>query len=322
MRKATNIARGTCRAAALLLGVAWATAAAADRPVFGASLDVVKLSVTVLDEQGQLVTNLGPDDFVVLDEGRPQATPVFGRAHEPGQDELLALDLGLLFDTSQSMLNEIKFSQEAAVRFLNSIPRARDLLTVFFDQDIRISRYDSENQQGLFDRILAARGSGNTALYDSIAVYLSRLGDAGGRKVLVILTDGEDSTSTLSLPDVIDMLRGTNVTTYIVAFGQGLGLGTQRHRLAHSVLQQLASVSGGLVFKPQTSRDLPEIYDRILEDLGGQYVFGFIPSAEARDGRYHRLKVLLKGRRRGWKVRHREGYYAPLPDGGVEVHAK
>ncbi len=319
--------RPAARRALFLLALAGATfpaVAAPERPVFGSSVDVVKLTVSVLDEQGQLVTDLRPEDFVVLDEGRPQETPVFGRAHEPGQDELLALDVGLLFDTSQSMLKELKLSQEAAVRFLNSIPRARDLLTVFFDQDIRISRYDSENQQGLFDRILAARGGGNTALYDSIAVYLSRLGDTPGRKVLVVLTDGDDSTSTLGLADVVDMLRGSSVTVYVVAFGQGLGYGSRRQMHAHAVLQQFASLTGGVVFKPQGSRDLPEIYDRILEDLGGQYVLGFIPPPAARDGRYHRLKVTLKGRHRGFKVRHREGYYAPAreDDGGVEVRAK
>jgi len=75
----------------------------------------------------------------------------------------------------------MRLTQESAVRFLDSIPRARDLVAIFFDQDIRISRYTSENQQGLFERILEAKGRGNTALYDAISVYLSRVADSSGR---------------------------------------------------------------------------------------------------------------------------------------------
>ncbi len=297
-----------------------AFAAPDPKPVFGADVDVVHLTATVLDAKGDLVTDLEASDFDVLEEGRPQAVSVFGRAHEPGQDKLLALDLGLLFDTSQSMLEELKLSREAAVRFLDAIPRARELLTIFFDQDIRISRYDSENQQGLLERIFEAKGGGNTALYDSVAVYLSRVQDAPGRKVLVLFTDGEDSTSTLGLADVVDLLRASNVTAYVIAFWNTLG-GGRRHVAAHAVLRQFASLTGGVVFSPQSSRDLPEIYDRILADLGAQYVLGFSSSDPRRDGRYRRLKVLLKGRRHGYKVRHREGYYAPYDD-GVLIQAK
>ncbi|HWX23904.1 MAG TPA: VWA domain-containing protein, partial [Vicinamibacteria bacterium] len=113
-------------------------------PVFSAGLDIVKLTVSVRDAQGHLVSDLNPDDFAVLEDGRPQTLQIFARATAPGQEEALALDVGLLMDTSESMIDELRLSREAAVRFLDAIPRARDLLTVFFDQDIRVSRYDSE----------------------------------------------------------------------------------------------------------------------------------------------------------------------------------
>ena len=141
--------------------------------------------------------------------------------------EALALDLGLLLDTSSSMLKELKLSQEAASRFLEAIPRARELYTIFFDEDIRVSRYDSENQQGLFDRIHAAKGGGNTALYDAIAVYFSRVQDGTGRKVLVLFTDGEDTRSALDFTDVVKLVRSGRVTIYAIAFGMHGG-GTSR----------------------------------------------------------------------------------------------
>src|SRR6185295_16244477 len=145
-------------AALLTLGLAGAEAAERKPPVFAVGLDVVNLVVSVRDVQGNLVTDLEAEDFTVLENGRPQQLMVFGQAHDPGQDDVLSLDLGMLFDTSGSMLEQLRLTKEAAVRFLDSIPRARDLFTIFFDQDIRISRYDSENQQGLFGRIADATG--------------------------------------------------------------------------------------------------------------------------------------------------------------------
>src|SRR5262245_55875800 len=126
-------------------------------PVFPARLEQVHITVTVQDAGGRLVPNLSSQDFQVFENGRPQKIALFGRAVEPREAEHLALDLGLLMDTSSSMIQELKFSQQAAVRFLESIPRARDLYTIFFDDDIRISHYDSENQQGLFERILKSQ---------------------------------------------------------------------------------------------------------------------------------------------------------------------
>ena len=175
--------------------------------VFSVGLEAVNVTLTVRDPQGRFVTNLRAEDFELFEDGKPQSIRVFGRAMDPGQDEALALDLGMLMDTSESMLQELKLSKEAAVRFLDSIPRARDLLTIFFDQDIQISRYDSENQQGLIRRIHEAKSGGNTALYDAIASYLARVQDTGGRKIMVLFSDGEDTLSSIGAPELNQALR-------------------------------------------------------------------------------------------------------------------
>ncbi len=281
---------------------------AARRP-FEAELGLVHVTAVVEDGHGHLITDLKASDFELREDGRVQKIAIFARAQEPGQDELLSLDLGLLFDTSESMLGELKLSQEAAVRFLDSIPRARDLLTIFFDQDIRISRYDSENQQGLFERIHAAKGGGRTALYDAIAVYLSRVQDSPGRKVLVLFTDGEDSTSTLGLGEVLTLLRSSSVTVYAIGFTGRMGSGSNRWFLATSVLRRMTEMTGGKTFTPNASRDLPGIYQQILDDLGHQYLLGYEPLDAQRDGRYRRLELTVK--RRGLKARARSGYTAP-----------
>jgi len=279
---------------------------AAGRPVFPADLSAVNVTVAVRDERGRLVSDLSREDFVVREEGRPQEVQLFARAFEPGQDETLALDLGLLLDTSESMLQELRLSQEAAVRFLDAIPRARELFTVFFSDDIHLSRYDSENQQGLIERILDAKGGGNTALYDAIAVYLSRVQGSPGRKVLVLFTDGEDSDSRLTMSEILDLVRSSSVTVYPIAFTQGFRAGTSRGFLPMAFLRRLAEMTGGQVFTPQTSKDLPVIYEKILDELKAQYVLGFA-SDRPGDGKFRKLKVEVRGK--GLQVRHRTGYY-------------
>lgn len=281
----------------------------AQGPVFPAEVEMVNLTLSVRDEAGGLVSDLGADEFAVYEDGRPQRIALFARAVEPGNEDALALDLGMLFDTSESMIKELRLAQEAASRFLESIPRARDLLTVFFDQDIRVSRYDSEHQQGLMARIFEARGGGNTALYDAITVYVSRVADSSGRKILVLFSDGEDTTSAISLQELLALVRSSNVTIYPIAFTGSYAVGSNRALSARTFLQHVADLSGGQVYAPRTSRDLPQIYERILDELKAQYVIGFVPENTRRDGKYRKLKVEVK--RAGLKVRARQGYTAP-----------
>jgi Ca-activated chloride channel family protein len=304
--------------AAAAFGVPLLAAAqtATEQPVFPIDLDVINLTVTVHDKAGGLVSDLVSDDFLIYEDGRQQKISVFGRAIEPEDDasdakqnERLALDLGLLLDTSESMLKELKLSKEAALRFLDAVPRARDLLTIFFDQDIRISRYDSENQQGLIERIVEAKGGGNTALYDAVAVYLSRVGDAKGRKVLVLFTDGEDSTSALGMGEVLDLVRSSSVTIYSIAFSGGFPIGSNRAISAKSFLARLSELTGGAVFTPRSGRDLSGIYDTILDELGAQYVLGFSSDNLKRDGKIRKLRVAIK--KPGLTIRHRTSYVAP-----------
>lgn len=305
--------------AALCALLAPASAAAQEVPVYRAGIDVVNVTVSVRDSHGNLVADLRPEDFVVLEDGRRQRVQLFAPAAKEGNDQELALNLGMLLDTSESMKAQIKLSQHSAIRFLESIPRARDLLLIFFDQDIRLSRYTSENQQGIFERILEMKGSGNTALYDAISVYLARVADSSGRKVLVLFTDGEDSTSAITLAEAMTLVRSSGVTVYPIAFHGNFGLGTNRHVSARAVLNALAEASGGSVYSPVATRDLSTIYRKILDELGSQYVLGFVSDNPRLDGRFRRLKVEVKPG--NLRVRHRVGYYA-VPGGRLRIREK
>jgi Ca-activated chloride channel family protein len=334
-------------AAAVLAAPLWAR----DTPVFRVGLDLVHVTVTVRDERGGLVSDLGADDFEVREDGRVQQVQVFGaaagqvhageraartgllhctrcaetvhveegeivpecprghRTFDVEERQELVLNLGMLFDTSESMRKDLRLSQESAIRFLDAIPRARDLLLVFFDRDIRLSRYSSENQQGIFGRILETKGEGYTALYDAITVYLSRVVDTPGRKVLVVFTDGDDTTSQVPPQEVLRLVRAGDATIYPVAFPGQHRAGSADALRARSFLQAIADSSGGRVFQPTASRELAAIYQSILDELGAQYVLGYVSDNPAPDGKFRRITVALK--RTGLKVRHRPGYEAP-----------
>lgn len=288
-----------------------AAAAGQAPPVFPVALDLVNVTVTVHDPSGALVSDLGPDDFELFEDDRPQAIQLFAPAATAEERKELALNLGMLFDTSESMRRDLRLSQESALRFLEAIPRARDLLLVFFDRDIRISRYSSENQQGIFSRILETKGSGHTALRDAIGVYVSRVAETNGRKVLVVFTDGDDTTSQISQQDVQRLVRSSEVTIYPVAFPGERRANSADALRARSFLHGLAEATGGQVFQPSASRELAAIYTTILDELGSQYVLGYVSDNPARDGKFRRITVTLA--RPELKLRHRKGYDAPRP---------
>jgi Ca-activated chloride channel family protein len=294
------------------LGVVAAVAEAQKPPTYPVGLDLVNVTATVHDAQGGLVADLTADDFTVLEDDREQRVELFAPAATPEERAELALNLGMLFDTSESMRRDLKLSQESAVRFLEAIPRAKDLLLVFFDRDIRISRYNSENQQGIFSRILETEGSGYTALRDAIAVYVSRVSGTPGRKVLVLFTDGDDTSSQTAITDCSRLVRSSEVVVYPVAFpGSGRPNSSDALR-ARAFLSELATSTGGQVFTPSASKQLAAIYKTILDELGSQYVLGYQSDNPARDGRFRRITVKL--RQPELKVRHRKGYDMPKGD--------
>ena len=286
---------------------------------FATEARTVNLTLTVRGLDGKFLRDLTTKDFTVYEDDKPQEIRFFARVFDParaddegqeGAPDPTAIDLGMLFDTSSSMAEVLKLSQNAAASFLESIPRARALTTVFFDSDIRLSKYNSESQQGLFDRIQKAKSGGDTLLRDAIAVYLSRISDDPGRKIVVLFTDGEDSKSLLSITEVKDLVRSSTVTIYPILFGgkyESAASGLQ----ARAFMRELADLTGGDVFNPRTFRDLQPIYNGLLDELAAQYVIGYVPQGDPVPGE-HRLRVEVS--RPGARVRHRRGYRVAAPE--------
>jgi Ca-activated chloride channel family protein len=280
---------------------------------FAAEARTVNLTVTARGPDGKLLRDLTQGDFKVFEDDKPVEIQYFARVFDPsragdegqeGAPDPTAIDLGMLFDTSSSMEEVLRLSQNAASQFLESIPRARELTAVFFDSDIRLSRFSSESQQGLFSRLQKSKSGGNTLLHDAIAVYLSRISDDPGRKIMVIFTDGEDSKSLVTIPELKDIVRSSTVTIYPILFSGKYSNNTAGLQ-AKALMRELADMTGGEVFSPTSFKDLLPIYEGLLDELAAQYVIGYIPQENPAPGE-HRLRVEVS--QNGARVRHRRGY--------------
>lgn len=297
--------------AVALLTMALAVGPSAQQPVFRTGTDMVGFGVTVTDRRGNFITDLKPDDLEVVEEGAPQAIQVFAR----GDDVETApeLHLGLVFDTSGSMGDDITLARSAAVKFLNTLNDAKDMTLVDFDTEIRISKYEQASFPRLVERIRARKPDGLTALYDAIGVYLTGARDDDGRKILVMFTDGGDTRSTTSFSKLITMLRDSDVTVYAVGFLEhqsAMTRGEQRQRINQIVLE-----TGGEAFFPSEMKQVEDAYAKILKQIRAQYTIGYVSSNTKPDGRWR--KVEIKVRRpdiQGPKVQARKGYYAPPAD--------
>lgn len=290
--------------AALFTGVATASAG----QVFRTGVDLVSFGVTVVDKKGNLITDLGPSDFEILEDGHKQTLRYL--AH--GDDDATApeLHLGLLLDTSGSMEEDINLARSAAVKFLNALPDAVDMTLVDFDTEVRVARYGQKDFPRLVERIRGRKPDGWTALYDAIGVYLDGASSQAGRKILVLYTDGGDTTSTMTFSDTMTLLKTSDVTVYAI--------GLLEHQFASNrtdqrmQLQQIAEATGGQAFFPTSMKEVDVMYERVLAEMRAQYSLGYASNNERPDGSWRKVEIKLA--RQQLKVRTRKGYFAPYKE--------
>jgi Ca-activated chloride channel family protein len=295
-------------AALLAAGLAAAPAAAAQPvAVFSAETSLVNVAVTVEDARGRPIDGLTAHDFVLRQDGRKQKIDMCARMGEAGGGRATSLDVALLVDTSDSMLETLRRSQEAAVRFLTTLPNAQEIIVVFFDQTQRVEHFDREHPEALFERLKTIPDGGNTALRDAIAFSLRALGTSNGRSALVLLTDGIDTVSATTRPALDKAVQSTAVTIYPVAYPAAPTGDGPDPQEALKELNRLAQGTGGRLFKLPNEQALPGVLDEIAADLRAQYVLGFAPDAAGPPGRLRRISVRVPGHGKV-VVRHRVGY--------------
>ncbi len=284
-----------------------ACAVAAQEP-FRAGVVVVRVPVTVTTRGGRPLHGLTAADFEVREDGRRQPIGFFAEG-APGA--ALPLHLGLLLDTSSSMERDLADAMTASIQFVNTVEESVDVTLVQFESTITSSRFTPDSYPLLFERIRKQKAGGATALYDAAAVYLQDAVARGGQHVLIMYTDGGDSSSTIGIGRLIELLRASgNVIVYPIGY-----LENQQNasRLGQQMrLSQIAQATGGAAFFPRSVREMRAIYAGIVDELSSRYTLGYVPANRAADGRFRKLQIsVTRAGLKGLTVRARPGYYAP-----------
>jgi Ca-activated chloride channel family protein len=283
---------------------------AAPQATFKSGIELVNLGVAVIDKMGGAVNDLRLEDFEVTEAGRKQEIRYFVRGDTIEAGERPPLHIGLVFDTSGSMAADMDLARSAAIKFLNRLPRAEDMTIVDFDTEVRIATYGQSDFSRLVSRLRGRKPDGWTALFDAVGVYLGGAMNQTGQKVLVIYTDGGDTRSSMTYADLISTLKACDVTVYTIGFLENQSHASRTEQRLH--LQQMADVTGGQAYFPQSIKEVDKIYDRVVTELDNRYLLGYVSTDVRADGGWRPVEVRLRRPDlRGVKIRARKGYYAP-----------
>jgi len=286
-------------------------AAAQERqvPSFRAGVDIVSLSVTVTDPTGHYVTGLDGADFSVFEDGVKQEITYFDRTNLP-------IALSLLLDTSASMEGRMAIAQEAAAGFARRL-RALDLgQLIDFDTRAVVAQGFTSEGDRLEDAIRRTTAGGSTALYNAIYIALKELKKARAtaakdvrRQAIVLLSDGEDTTSLVTYEEVLDLAKRSDTGIYTIGLRDPAEPAGKGFREAAFVLRDLAQQTGGRAFSPNRVEDLAGVYTQIADELASQYLVGYVSKNGKRDGAWRRTVVQVA--RAEAQARTKQGYYAP-----------
>jgi Ca-activated chloride channel family protein len=289
-------------------------------------VNLVDVLFTVLNRRNKLVPDLQKEDFQIFDEKFPQEIRYFSKQTD------LPLRIGMLVDTSNSIRDRIKFEQDASINFLFSVLRhGRDEAFVMtFDDEPQVVQAFTSDAGLLRDQIMQTRAGGGTAIYDAIyEACQSQLshpprppGDQPDvvRRVMILISDGDDNLSTHTRGEAIEMAQRTSVVIYTISTStQWIQLSqTDPDKLASrkthltegdKILQDLADQTGGRAFFPYHVDDLDQSFQDIGDELRNQYSIAYQPTNYVLDGRYHRIRIEVP-EHKGYQVRARRGYFA------------
>lgn len=275
----------------------------------------VRLPITVVDKKGFLVGGLTKADFQILEDKIPQQIETF--SDDVGKE--LPLWIGVLMDTSPSTAGKLKFEQESAMNFIQTVVRPRKDRVFFatFDDQINL-RQDFTDRLDLLDRAVnGVKGTGKqTALFDAVWQFCDeKMRSVSGRRVLVLITDGEDTYSRAVLSDAIDIAQRTETTIYAISTKAGFTStvpGVEMGEVKDAKdrdLVKLSEETGGTSFFTGDMLSLERSFTKIAKELRAQYLVTYRPSNDQYDGSYRRIDVKLT-QGGDLKVRTKRGYKA------------
>jgi len=298
-----------CVMLALLIAAVTVVVGGQDFGAFHAGIDIVSLNVSVTSSDQRYVSDLVQSDFTVLENGVPQPIRYFAKTGGP-------LSMALLLDTSGSMKDVLPIAQEAAIGFVRQVTD-RDVVSIIdFESRVEISQGLTGDISALERAIKGTQVGGATSLYNALYMALQELnkpapGDSGAaprRRVIVVLSDGDDTSSAVTFAQVLERALRSDTIIY----GVGLGLGRQLTSRTDGesgelVLRRLSQQTGGRAFFTDEAKDLASFYGRIRDELANQYLLAY-ESPAPRDGKWRRLEVRIG--RPNTTARTRSGYFA------------
>ena len=268
------------------------------------SSNLVPIPVSVFDARGIALTGLGLDDFELRVDGQLRNISDLTRTETN-------VRMAMLFDNSGSIDFAREFEKQAAKHFFRKVMRPVDEAAIFSIGSDNYLAQPLTKDVSLLERTIEnfARPEGSTALFDAIIEASAYLRPYAGRRVLVIVSDGVETTSRNDFETTIRQVLADDCQIFIVQTGlyEGANL---RALAAERRMQQLSGQTGGAVYVPKTTDDLDAAFQQIAADLAQQYVLSFYPGEERRDGRFHLIDLRVKARK-DVRIRARKGYYSP-----------
>ena len=266
-------------------------------------VDLVNVLCTVQTRKGQFVTDLKRQDFRIEEDGVTQSVTHFAK------EVNLPLTLGILVDTSPSVQDILPLEQRAAVEFLRTVLKKNDLAMIInFDRSVSLIQ-DFTNSLSLLEKAVGLLAiGGGTSLHD--AVFLAcdeKLSHESGRKAIVLISDGGDTTSKLKIREAIESAQRADTVIYAIS---NQIVGFYRRAYGNSgALKKYARETGGTAFFPNRPQKFRRAFQAIETELRSQYLLSYQSSNGKRDGSYRSIKVKLSNRK-GLRVKARKGYYA------------
>ncbi len=314
-----------------LFAVGAAALLAQDLPSIKVDVDVVNILASVRDKRGGLVPNLEKQNFTVLEDGKPQEIKYFTKETD------LPLTIGLLVDVSGSQRNLIEIERNAASQFFAQVLRKKDeAFLISFGEESELLQ-DYTNSSRLLDdglgRLRVSSGvSGihpgpvptagqprGTVLYDSIYLAATeKLRTEVGRKVIVVITDGVDQGSRLTLNQAVEAAQKADAVIYSIdyydpsAYGYGYGGITFGGGGGEGALRKMSDETGGRVYKVDRKHTLDQVFKELQDEMRSQYAIGYTPSNDTKDGSYRKIEIKLSSK--DLKAQARKGYYAIKPE--------
>lgn len=285
---------------------------------------LVNVLFSVQDKQNRYINDLKQEEVEVLENGQPQQIFTFKKEFD------LPLTMAILVDVSGSEQYTLPLLKDAGSRFVESVVRTgKDTVGVIkFEGEATVMQELTSNPArvrraleqiaytapppvsvygGATPPINSGSRQGGTSMYDAIvATAADMLAKEPGRKTIILVTDGVDTTSRMRLNDAIDESLKAEVVIYAIGVGDpgfgGVDSGT---------LRKICEATGGRAIIPKSNRELDQAFTQLEQDLRQQYLLAYEPKNDASDGAFRKLELKLKSREKDLKVRHRKGYYAP-----------